>query len=332
MNSPFYPGKPANMHHQLSHFNSSPALTSSAQDQQRNQLAVSSSSGSLSQSSSMHHSVTPKTSFDSLGSFKSYGTNMSSFNNPWASNTDALQLDYPRNTQGFGDYESNIYSGLGNGGQLFGRIGPTSAGEMAFDRNLFKHHHPQASQSHPQSQHQPNKTNLAQEIERIGSSFPNDRKYAAVAASRQFEGEIKNNATDWSRATPLKEALENLDPAIEKAFRDMAKSVEEKDREIAELKFQIEAMMTATVIGGSKADKMVLEDVMHKKMDGLEMVHRMMMRFRALRQENEVLGRMLSQGRAAQKEVEIGILRQENLLLKNKLEGTQSEGTEKTNN
>lgn len=110
----------------------------------------------------------------------------------------------------------------------------------------------------------------------------------------------------------VSQANHNVDPAIEKAFRNMAQSINQKDKEIAQLKLRIEALVTASSIN--------MTDSAGRKMDEAEVAHRIVVRLTALKKENERLAKMLSQGRAAQKEVELGLLRQENESLKARIQ------------
>lgn len=108
------------------------------------------------------------------------------------------------------------------------------------------------------------------------------------------------------------QAGHSVDPAIEKAFRNMAQSINQKDKEIAQLKLRVEALVTASAIN--------MTDSIGRKMDEAEVAHRIVVRLTALKKENERLAKMLSQGRAAQKEVELGLLRQENETLKARIQ------------
>ena len=85
----------------------------------------------------------------------------------------------------------------------------------------------------------------------------------------------------------------NVDPAAEQAFRSMAKSLVDKENQIAELKLQVEALLAASAMTGSgiaNAAKVQTLDGASTNMDCQEMAHRILVRIKNLKQENESLG------------------------------------------
>lgn len=127
----------------------------------------------------------------------------------------------------------------------------------------------------------------------------------------------RHNSGVSSAASPSQ-----VDPSVEVAFRNMAKNLQEKDKTIADCKLRLEALITAlSVEGNARNDKIVQQFLETNKMDSEEIAHRIVTRLKVLTEENETLGTMLSQGRASQKEVELGILQRENSMLKHRLEG-----------
>lgn len=82
-----------------------------------------------------------------------------------------------------------------------------------------------------------------------------------------------------------------VDPSIEIAFRNMAKNLQDKDKFVAELKLQLDALMTALAIeGNARNDRAVQQFLDSNKMDLDEVAHRIIVRLRTLTEENETLG------------------------------------------
>lgn len=111
---------------------------------------------------------------------------------------------------------------------------------------------------------------------------------------------------------------------VHAAFRSSLKNLEEKDKTIADLRLQVEAMATAMAMASpGNADPAVRETVSQMTSDAQGMTHRILTRIRALKEENQRLAGRLSQGKMAQMEMENGILRRENEMLQNRVNGLE---------
>ena len=91
----------------------------------------------------------------------------------------------------------------------------------------------------------------------------------------------------WRRM-PSVNAPRQTDP-VEAAFSTMARNLEEKESAVAELKLQLEAIVTAIAVGGQ--GERGLEDALaNTKMDITEVAHRIVVRLKSLKEENDALG------------------------------------------
>jgi WTAP/Mum2p family len=236
-----------------------------------------------------YNSISPKASFDSINSsLHSLGANSMSSNTavtPWMSTSSFSAIG--SNTQ-----QSDISS----------RHSSVLLGDNYLD-SFPGRHHDQGDFLNEFSQ-EGNKTSLREQDLIFRPSTSNSSRH--------------NSVPGFSTTTPPTQ----IDPSVEIAFRNMAKNLQDKDKALADLKLQIEALVTALAIEGTgRNDKAVQKFLETNKMDVDEIAHRIVVRLKVLTEENETLGIMLSQSRAAQKEVELGILRRENSMLKGRLDG-----------
>lgn len=82
-----------------------------------------------------------------------------------------------------------------------------------------------------------------------------------------------------------------VDPAVEQAFRDMAKSLQERDGEIAKLQYHLEATMAAIGAGNPTSKNSIKgSNAKVQFYDQGELAHRLVTRITALRDENKLLG------------------------------------------
>lgn len=293
--------------HQLNRFPSSPALSSHG---------TNNSNGSGNNPNNYYNALTPKTSYDSLGSLRSFGSSTSGTSatgggaGPWSSSYNGYGATPATPT-------TSASSGGGGGGGDFSR-------NLGFFDN-YGYSRPSTNSAFNEQQQQ---------------SFMDQRRRSETENSLHQQSHPQLNpmispqrqAFHSASSTALS-TIHQVDPAVEQAFRDMAKSLEEKEATIGELKLQIEALLAASATSGvAKNDKTVLENGLNRKMDGNEMAHRIVVRLKTLKQENETLGKMLSQGRAAQKEVELGILKRENSILKSRIEELEKQHLSNSNN
>lgn len=280
--------------HQLNRFPSSPALSSHGVGNNNNNNSNNGNPGGY------YNALTPKTSYDSLGSLRSFGSNTSGTsatgggggNGPWSSSYN-----------GYGATPATPTTSASSGGD--------------FSRNLnffdnYGYGRPITNSAYNEQQSFMDQRRRSETENSLLQQHNQPQLNPMISPQRQTFHSASNSAPS---------TIHQVDPAVEQAFRDMAKSLEEKEAKIVDLKLQIEALLATSATGGvSKNDKTLLENGMNRKMDGNEMAHRIVVRLKTLKQENETLGKMLSQGRAAQKEVELGILKRENTVLKTRVE------------
>lgn len=138
---------------------------------------------------------------------------------------------------------------------------------------------------------------------------------------RASSSSLKARAANSRQSTSLTHHMgtgSGNDNSMEQAYQDMAKSLEEKEKMIKKLQLELEAVWTSICVAGK--DQFALEQLASKSpCDPTALAHRLIMRMQSLADENKMLGEMLSYGRAAQKELELGALRRENQHLKERL-------------
>lgn len=290
--------------HQLNRFPSSPALSSHGTNNGNGNGGP----------NNYYNALTPKTSYDSLGSLRSFGSSASGTSagtgtGPWSSSYNGGYGATPAtpttsaSSAGGGDFSRNL--------GFFDNYG---YGRPSTNTAFSEQQQQQASFIEQRRGSETESSLLQQQQQQQPQGHP--QMNPMISPQRRTFHAASNSASGSAPST-----IHQVDPAVEQAFRDMAKSLEEKEATIGELKIQIEALLAAAATSGvSKNDKTVLENGLNRKMDGNEMAHRIVVRLKTLKQENETLGKMLSQGRAAQKEVELGILKRENSLLKSRIE------------
>lgn len=106
---------------------------------------------------------------------------------------------------------------------------------------------------------------------------------------KRLTGLLQASHTENSTTT---QEVYKVDPAVEMAFRNMAKRLKEKDGEVAKLQYHLEATMAA--IGAyNPTPKSGINKASHAKIqfhDQGELAHRLVTRITALRDENKLLG------------------------------------------
>lgn len=138
---------------------------------------------------------------------------------------------------------------------------------------------------------------------------------------RASSSSLKGRAANSRQSTNLNLNMgpgPSSDNSMEQIYQDMTKSLEEKERTIKKLQLELEAVWTSICVAGK--DQFAFEQLASKTpSDPTALAHRLIMRMQSLADENKMLGEMLSYGRAAQKELELGALRRENQNLKERL-------------
>ncbi|ODQ68441.1 hypothetical protein NADFUDRAFT_39817 [Nadsonia fulvescens var. elongata DSM 6958] len=109
--------------------------------------------------------------------------------------------------------------------------------------------------------------------------------------------------------------IHHVDPAIETMFKKLSSLTQEQDHDIVHLKNQLQAALAMLNTNGDDT-----------------MARRLVARLESLTEENTQLSKMLSFGRAQQKNVEIGMLKYENNALKLRIKDYQTVCTELNKN
>lgn len=317
--------------HQLNRFASSPALSTHHNNNNNNNNTAA--------TQNYYNALTPKTSYDSMTSMRSIGSNNSAGSNstggggiPWSPygqqqppSTPNTSINSQPQIIDFSSSRNNMSFFDNNNSGYFNRPHPNNNTDVMLD-NQRRH------SSEIESLYEQQKTAFnnpftpmitsPQRNNNNNNTFHNYYNTSSSSSSGAPPLSSGGNAKEGTiNSNNSNNTIHQVDPAIDQAFKNMAKSLEEKEAIINDLKTQIEAILAATTSGKlSKNEKTILENATNRKIDGNEMAHRIVMKLQTLKEENETLGRMLSQGRAAQKEVELGILKRENTLLKNRVE------------
>ncbi|ANB13899.1 Mum2p [Sugiyamaella lignohabitans] len=216
-------------------------------------------------STNFYNSLTPKSSFDSIGSLHSLGSNVSSVpvglaSNPWVSGSfGSFSIPPPLPPSSGRSENSNSYHDSFN----------FAPADLSFVNDIDP----------------PNEYSSSPSL-----NLSNAQKQPFKTLNNKPRGNHNNNSLGNSQFSNASTHQLHLDPVIENEFRNMAKSLEEKEALISDLKLQLESLVTAVAVCGSVNDKAVQEVISEMKMDATEIAHRITIRLKTLKSENEQLG------------------------------------------
>ena len=280
--------------HQLNRFSSSPSLNTTPTNSQfgTNNNSLHNGNGNNNNNNNYnnnnnhnHHTLTPKTSYDSLGSFRSFGTTSSSVvgGGPWSmygATSNGLNAQQQSFDLKSSRHNSIAYSSSDGYLDLFNSSGPIG--------NNIKLGSGSSADSFSED-----RKKMSFSLESIDPLVNLDLTKAIAKNTNRNSTSKFNYFMGGAGATAGSTQTFNVDPAAEQAFRSMAKSLEDKENQIAELKLQVEALLAASAMTGSgiaNAAKVQTLDGASTNMDCQEMAHRILVRIKNLKQENESLG------------------------------------------
>ncbi|VEU21580.1 DEKNAAC102345 [Brettanomyces naardenensis] len=106
----------------------------------------------------------------------------------------------------------------------------------------------------------------------------------------------------------------------EELYRKLVEKLQSTEKELEDTKNRLEALVTAIALNPSQSQ------YKYGRYDEQEIAHKIITKLQMLSEENEELSKLLSYGKAKEKDIEIGLLRSQNLELRDKLAKFESKG------
>lgn len=111
----------------------------------------------------------------------------------------------------------------------------------------------------------------------------------------------------------------------EQLYERLVEKLQSTDKELEETKARLESLATAVTLNPSQSQ------YKYGRYDEQEVAHKIITKLQMLTEENEEMSKMLSYGKAKEKDIEIGLLKSQNEQLRQKLEKLEAKKEESKN-